>query len=443
MNDKNLACITIKVVMIMSMLFISIPRVCANGDAVATYSSINRVANPQLLSISEICIESERLNITFEESYNCFDIRYIFENTSDKEFPEIDYGFPIDYLVNDEQEILSFNSTQYTSRDYEVGWNDRFIKDISFICNGEVLPFHCSKESVKEAGYEVDAYAGDSIKIEGINRRWFYTRFSMGPKSQITLDIRYKVYANRVFGTESHLFSLLAYKQYGIQGDLIYPATPLVCRYLGYHRTLLYDFSPAKHFGKGRSFPIYIDIDMTNLDNPNVQFKDYDCYITHLHRYIYFPSRDDTTIDLKIYTNVNLDNDYIVKRIEPLIINDDHYHLIQSDGVADIYFDKPTFVSELVCDVDTTMSDPIDLEVTFGNGKVKEYLFRKDKGEYYYKPIQSPVILVISSDNLDESGNSDDILANKVKSIKIKSKEIHSNSELTSIRNIRLLDSRF
>lgn len=121
----------------------------ANGDPVAKFSSINRIANPEPLSISEISIVHEQINITHVDGYNCFDVTYTFKNDSDKDFPEFHYGFPIDYLVADEQEAYQFTSDYISESIAEVGWNEKLIKDIVFTFNGEVLPFHSSKESVR------------------------------------------------------------------------------------------------------------------------------------------------------------------------------------------------------------------------------------------------------------------------------------------------------
>lgn len=62
--------------------------VLANGDPVVEFSSINRVANPEPLSISEISITREIVNISHVGSYNCFDVTYTFKNESDKISPK-------------------------------------------------------------------------------------------------------------------------------------------------------------------------------------------------------------------------------------------------------------------------------------------------------------------------------------------------------------------
>ena len=132
----------------------------ANGDPVVRYSSINRVANPEPLTISEISIVHEQVNITHVDGYNCFDITYQFKNNSLKDFPEIHYGFPIDYLVDDEKETYLTTSDYISESEYEIGWNNKLIKDISFSFNNHDLEFHAAKESVRQAGFEVEVYGG-------------------------------------------------------------------------------------------------------------------------------------------------------------------------------------------------------------------------------------------------------------------------------------------
>ena len=103
--------------------------VYGNGNPVASFSSINCVKNPQPLSIPEIAIVREKLKITHEDGYNCFDVTYLFKNESNKDFREIDYGFPIDYLIIDELESYSFHHDLYSESIYEVGWDERLIKE--------------------------------------------------------------------------------------------------------------------------------------------------------------------------------------------------------------------------------------------------------------------------------------------------------------------------
>lgn len=235
--------------------------VYANGDPVARFSSILRAANPVPRSIAEISIVKEKIKITHVDGYNCFDITYTFKNSSEKNFKDIDYGFPIDYLVEDEQETYRFTTDDISESIKEIGWNDRLIKDISFTFNGEELPFHSAKESVREAGLEVDAYGDetDSIYVDGINRRWFYTKFSMNSLDEATFNVKYKVYANSTVG----LYSADNYYSYYTRREenMEFPALdmPFPYRYFDHRFEILYDFTPAKYFGKDSQFPIYIE----------------------------------------------------------------------------------------------------------------------------------------------------------------------------------------
>lgn len=209
-----------------------IPRMCAaaalfaaasmpllaNGDPVVKYSSVNRVANPEPLSISEIRIVDESVKITHEDGYNCFDVTYRFRNDSDKDFPEIHYGFPIDYLVADEQESAGFRFADKREDIYATGWNDRLIKDVEFLFDSRGLPFHSARESVREAGYKVEPYdyvgetvVMDTLTVDGINRRWFYTLFAMKPRAEAVLTVRYKVYAGATIPLATEVYGLGGY----------------------------------------------------------------------------------------------------------------------------------------------------------------------------------------------------------------------------------------
>src|SRR5574344_1303383 len=115
----------IKILLLITFALLAITTY-ANGDPVVKWSSVNRVANPEPLSIFEIEIVREEIKIVHIDGYNCFDVTYEFKNKSDKGFPEIHYGFPIDYVAANKYTLsLDF----YSESLYEVGWNDNLIKD--------------------------------------------------------------------------------------------------------------------------------------------------------------------------------------------------------------------------------------------------------------------------------------------------------------------------
>lgn len=389
--------------LLMAVVFSTIAVIAyANGDPVAKFSSIYRVANPEPLSISEIYIIHEKIDITHLDGYNCFDITYTFKNKSDKDFSEIHYGFPIDYLVADELETYQFTGDYYSESIAEVGWNEKLIKDIAFTFNGEALPFHSSKESVREAGYIVETYEdyNDSIPVDAVNRRWFYTAFSMKPYANATLNVRYKVYANSSVGiyTDSYDFSYFARKKE--DSNDIFNNLPFAYRYFSNRFDILYDFTPAKHFGNGAPFVIDVDINLSNLDSPWIRETDgYYYYVNRIERNIYVSAQDIKPIDF----TVNFRSDRSVNNIQHLIerfkIPESEFAVKMTADTLYIDFHRPVFVSDLVCDVKTSVINKIHSIIEYADGQEKQYEYAIQNISGYSKSdnrIKSPILLTIT-----------------------------------------------
>lgn len=431
----------------------------ANGDPVVKFSSINRVANPEPLSISEIRIVHERVNITHVDGYNCFDVTYKFKNESAKDFPEIDYGFPIDYLVADEQETYQFTGDYISESSGEMGWNDKLIKDISFTFDGDVLPFHSSKESVREAGYEAVIYEDyGSIPTDAINRRWFYTKFAMKPYSEATFTVRYKVYANSYVGlyNDAYVFSYYA-RKIG-KPEYFYPVVSLLYRYFPNKFDILYDFTPAKHFGESRPFGIDVNIDLTNLTNPWIGDGRYNYYVNRIERNIYFTGQETKPIDLTVYFDSDHSEKNVNRIINQFVIPESKYGVAMKANTIKIDFRNPMFVSDLACDMDTTGMRTINSIITYADGSKKQYKYESetidetvDESFIKDKRIKSPILLTITDLYHDGTICNDSIFEyipqntifekNKIKSIKLvfdkgkKAKDV--------CRGIKVLDSRF
>ena len=389
--------------MLMAVVFSMIAVITyANGDPVAKFSSVNRVANPEPLSISDICIIHEKIDITHVDGYNCFDITYTFKNKSDKDFQEINYGFPIDYLVADELETYQFTGDYYSESIAEVGWNEKLIKDIAFTFNGETLSFHSSKESVREAGYIVETYEdyNDSIPVDAVNRRWFYTAFSMKPKAEAKLNVRYKVYANSSVHiyTDSYDFSYFARKKE--DSNDIFNNLPFAYRYFSNRFDILYDFTPAKHFGNGAPFVIDVDINLSNLDSPWIRETDgYYYYVNRIERNIYVSAQDIKPIDF----TVNFRSDRSVNNIQHLIerfkIPESEFAVKMTADTLYIDFHRPVFVSDLVCDVNTSVINKIHSIIEYADGQEKQYGYAIQDISGYSKSdnrIKSPILLTIT-----------------------------------------------
>lgn len=375
--------------------------VSANGDPVAKFSSVNRAANPEPLSISDICILHEKIDITHVDGYNCFDITYTFQNKSDKDFPEIHYGFPIDYLVADELETYQFTGDYYSESIAEIGWNEKLIKDISFMFNGETLPFHSSKESVREAGYIVETYEdyNDSIPVDAVNRRWFYTAFSMKPKAEAKLNIRYKVYANSYVGyTDSYDFSYFSRKKE--DSNVIYNNLPFAYRYFFNKFDILYDFTPAKYFGNGTPFVIDVDINLSNLETPWIREADgYYYYVNRIELNIYVSEQDIKPINFTVNFQSDRSENNIQRLIDKFRIPESEFATYMTADTLYIDFHRPMFVSDLVCDIDTSAIRKIHSFIEYADGHAKRYEYARQEISGYSKSdnrIKSPILLTIT-----------------------------------------------
>lgn len=377
--------------------------VLANGDPVVEFSSINRVANPEPFSISEIIITREIINISHVDSYNCFDVTYTFKNESDKNFPKINYGFPIDYTVADEHEIYQLvDADQYSESMVETGWNKSLIKDVAFTFNDKSLSFHSSKESVCQAGFSVETYGdeADTTYIAGINRRWHYTSFAMEPNSEATFNVRYKVYANSSFalGTDHSNFSY--YAQMYENGEYTGHVVSFASRYFIDNFSILYDFTPAKHFGDGKAYRTDVNIDLSNLNNAFVTADGgYHFYADRIEKYFFSSPREMEPVKLKVYFESDRSEKQVRQFIEQFQIPGKDYTVKSKANAVTIEFPTPKFVSEIACDLDTTNLRGIDAVVEYNDGHQKHFRYEtKDISDYNMADtrIKSPVLLTIT-----------------------------------------------
>lgn len=432
----------------------------ANGDPVVKYSSIERVANPEPLTISEIRIVHEQLNITHTDGYNCFDVTYRFKNESGKDFPEIHYGFPVDYLVADEKEIYQFTGDYYTESIHEIGWNDRLIKDIAFTFNGKELSCHSARESVREAGFKVEIYGdnnefSDSIPIEAINRRWFYTKFAMGPHAEASLNVRYKVYAGSLVGLYSDSRFSYFTRTAESPDEYIYN-NAFANRYFADRFDILYDFTPAKHFGGGRPYVLDVDINLENIKNPYVRLDDYYCFVNRLERNIYVDAQDIKPIDITVYFQSDRSPANVNRIIERFMIPRSEYDVSFAADSVRIDFKKPVFVSELACDIDTAMVKSLSAIVTYCDDRQKRYKYvhnRLASGDDL--SVNSPILLTVTDLRHDGMPWSEtdcnhvnltacfDDDSFKIRAITLVPDKATSSDIVSVIGNIRALDARF
>ncbi|MDE6301697.1 MAG: hypothetical protein K2M19_08275 [Muribaculaceae bacterium] len=260
------------------------------------------MGEPQLMDVKSVSILSEKLHISHKDGYNVFDVEYVLKNISDSLISDIDYGFPVDYYVGaDSLETHSFIMDELEGY-FEIGWVPEYLKDVSFKLNGRTLPFQSARESVENYSYQVFPEDGNTEGFlrAGINRRWFYTRFSIEPGAACSLTVTYKVYAQAELNPYGELISvdpdasgnsddesLMKFEDWRNRPD--------------YFR-INYDFAPAAHWGAGRIGSIEIEIDLTGVENCYVPLGGYMAKQPKLYFYkCDIPVKLLKPIDLKVY----------------------------------------------------------------------------------------------------------------------------------------------
>ena len=269
---------------IVAIIAIGIHAFC-NGSAVLSYSSICRVAEPQPRDIYDVSILSEKLHISHTDGYNIFKVEYTLKNNSDSRLSDIDYGFPIDYYVSADSTELNCFIEDSLEGYHEIGWVSNYVKDISFTFNGVELPFQAARESIRNTTYDV-FYENSQLKGligAGINRRWFYTRFSIEPGAECQLTVTYSVYAKAVFSPsfedsdEPIPDNIYEYVPSDNQQKDLYESLVEHKEWRNRREFFVinYDFSPAAHWGEGTIPSLEIEIDLSNLENCAVPINGY------------------------------------------------------------------------------------------------------------------------------------------------------------------------
>jgi len=246
-----------KVTLSVLLTLLSIIQLCANGDPTDQYSALIGSANPTPRSITDVQMLSEKLYI-HPGKYSYVTVKYVLWNNSDKDYNDIDYGFPVDYHGGGEEYVNSGLTSDYVSESsYTIGWQDDYIKEIYFFMDGKpltskasaevavvepVLPDKKNYQSIESGDY--DEYESDrqSSIYSSVYRRWFYTQFSIKKNEIITLEVRYAI--RNSLSKSLYLHPL----KEGSQCDLHY------------------DLSPAVNWGDGYARDFSVEIDASGLD---------------------------------------------------------------------------------------------------------------------------------------------------------------------------------
>lgn len=214
----------------------------ANGDPVISYSAFIRSSNPVPLKVSEVRVVREDLNIKLGLPYTEVSVAYQLRNTTLKPI-HVDYGFPIDFRGAFGQKE-GFDGGEYGESLYEVGIENRAVRDIHFRLDGRELSWERADDVISEEGY-IDEESGMMVYINSC-RLWTYTVLDIPAGKTVSLEVNYAVLSNWSAG----LWTLRG--------------SPL-SRYFPSDGDITYDFTPAQHWGNGKAGEISITVDGSAL----------------------------------------------------------------------------------------------------------------------------------------------------------------------------------
>lgn len=371
--------------MLISLLMAS-QSLFANGDPVIHYCAINRVANPEPLTLTDIQIEKEEVHFSRKGIYNVFDVTYTLANRSDSTYQRIDYGFPIDY-EDSESGLFGNEGDIIFESEYERGWNDRYIRQVAFRLDGFLLTSEVSVSRIKAGNYEKEKPddAGQDSIIVGyrppIMRRWYYTHFPIGAHKTVQLHVHYEVMAQHT----DDLYGADTLTPYHLEGSLSNMAMN-IGRYFSSNFRILYDFRPAKHFGNGRigSFTMTFDLGK-DIVNPTTDGET-PLQLSPIVRQN-VRATDLATIDLTVRHDLmpfaSLPKDvfvpaenYTVKAI--------------SDTLWQIDFKQAQYLTELALPLDTTQVRRISLTMMNPDSKKREIIYRYDPTDWAWYDYRNP-----------------------------------------------------
>lgn len=253
-----------------------------NGGSIYFTSSAFRSGNPICREIKDVDLMSEKLVINIlPDGYCEVTVKYVLWNRSDKDYLDIDYGFPIDYL-----------SSVYNNE-------NPIIKNIFFSCNGETLNFSKSESALISRNgleqldpIEMGTYGDNQSLLDEyeVFRSWYYTKFDIEKYSLVNLEVKYS-YRSLQLDDQSPM-------------PMDYPAQVV--------GQLLYDFSPASGWGDGIIRDFYMEVNFCDL--PPNSSGDGESYGVKESRGIDFQQKEPTKL---IYRTRNFD----IKKAQPFFIS--------------------------------------------------------------------------------------------------------------------------
>lgn len=223
-----------KITLSLFLLLWSVTSLFANGG-VTVYSWTKGSANPVFRNIEEVSIISEKMEVKIEKGRSIVSVQYLLRNNSDKDFTKADYAFPVDYFEGVEESLPGGTRSV-------AGWNESYIKDVSFGQNQKELPWLSSDTIVTLK----DEYFAGYSQGHTLNRRWFYTQIDLPKHAITTLEVKYSI---KNYGSMD-----------GYSPDFFWEMDDRIAYRFSY------DFSPAKHWHDGTVGYFSMKIDASNLN---------------------------------------------------------------------------------------------------------------------------------------------------------------------------------
>lgn len=236
-----------KIISLLVSLIIIPISLLANGGGIKHYG-VNSAGNPFFKNVPEVKILREEILIRPEGEHIYITVNYLFK--SDTGHRELHYAFPVDVwcLRADWNE----NADKTSDTDSEILEN---IKQVQFICNGEILEYKTEKPKITDEEHEHNLKA----------RVWYYTTLNIY-QGVTQLTVKYRLQANE--NEESG--GRYKYAQF------------------------FYDFKPAATFGDGiiKEFLLTVDCSDPVIKDASVyRFP----FVNECNKYIYATTDFDLT----------------------------------------------------------------------------------------------------------------------------------------------------
>lgn len=203
----------------------------ANGDPVITYSANIRSCNPVPLKVSQVQVVREDLDVSIAVPYTSVQVAYRLKNNSNKPV-HVDYGFPVDFSGSFDVPY-GYTADDMTESLTECGIASRAVRGIRFRLDGTELPWTRSDEVVMTGETIYDEETDETVEVR-FCRLWTYTVLDIPAGETVLLEVDYEVLC-----------------QWDVNLNRV-RISPL-SRYFPTWGQFVYDFTPAQHWGNGKT----------------------------------------------------------------------------------------------------------------------------------------------------------------------------------------------